>query len=457
MENSNNSLSENVNKLFRMFGTHTDKDSSLKGKFIQYLQEKGDGANATTFVDLLTNIPDWMKQYNGNKMDSPFTDPQPLKDSSTNISIVKSLTELHEQLEKKKAASVSSGSTVTSFDLPKVKIAINRYVEFLNSLMVEIDWSSYEKGAINKIYYGAPGTGKSFKVSKDYPNFKRVTFHPEYTHYDFVGGLRPVEDEITNKISYRFVPGPFTDALASALLNPNQTTGIIIEEVNRANTAAVFGDIFQLLDRDDNGTSEYSITNKDLQDYLRKEHNLVSLELKLPSNFSLIATMNSADQGVYVMDSAFKRRWKFEYMPINFQQEDLENLMIAGFNVPWSKFGVVLNNRLSNIGVEEDKLIGQRFISKKDLSNQDNVASKLLIYLWDDVVRYQREKLFSETLQFSKLVELYKTNPSKIFVPEIAIDIENLKNDSNITQVNDLDTTDVLTDAKVAEEEDDSN
>lgn len=281
------------------------------------------------------------------------------------------------------------------------------------------------KGGKNKIYYGAPGTGKSYKVDREYPNYKRVTFHPEYTYYDFIGGLRPTQDERNGNIKYEFVPGPFTDSLINAIFDNNNFHGIIIEELNRANTAAVFGDIFQLLDRDDDGKSKYSITNKEISDYIKKTKGVYIKEIIIPSNFSIIATMNSADQGVNVLDSAFKRRWQFEYTPINFNAPDLEDVIIAGFNVPWIKFGKILNNYLSENGIDEDRLIGQRFITKKEIEDKDLVASKLLIYLWDDVFRYNRKVIFKEHNIFSNLIEDYKNNGIDCFVSKLADQFKN--------------------------------
>ena len=108
--------------------------------------------------------------------------------------------------------------------------------------------------------------------------------------------------------------------------NPEESFGLIIEEINRANTAAVFGDIFQLLDRDDKGNSKYGIVNKDVMNYLSNNLKDIRIsEIIIPSNMSIIATMNSSDQGVQVLDSAFKRRWEFKYMPINFNNENLYN------------------------------------------------------------------------------------------------------------------------------------
>lgn len=287
-------------------------------------------------------------------------------------------------------------------------------------------------GAINKIFYGAPGTGKSYKVDSLFNNFERVTFHPEYTYFDFVGGLRPVQNE-DKSVSYSFVPGIFTDILIKAVENKTKNIGIIIEEINRANTAAVFGDLLQLLDRDDDGQSKYIIKNKDICDYIENKTGKKCESIYIPSNMSIVATMNSADQGVFVMDSAFKRRWQFEYMPISFDAEDLKDVKIAGFDMYWKDFGAILNEHLSSeeVDVDEDKLIGQRFINKHDMQDKDLIASKLLIYLWDDVVRYNRQSLFKESKVFSNLIEHFKESGIDCFVDPLKKKLEVAKNEGN--------------------------
>jgi hypothetical protein len=283
------------------------------------------------------------------------------------------------------------------------------------------------KPGINLIYYGAPGTGKSYKVNKEFSNYKRLTFHPEYTYFDFVGGLKPVVLE-DKTISYEFISGPFTNVLVEAYKNETSNVGLIIEEINRANTAAVFGDIFQLLDRDIEGKSEYPIDNIDLIKHLRKELEDDSIsEIIIPPNFSIIATMNSADQGVFVMDSAFKRRWEFVYTPINFDSCSYGGKIIAGFDITWVEFGKLLNEELSNLGVSEDKLIGPYFLKEKDLDSKDKIASKLLIYLWDDVVRYKRSDLFTDKYyQFSEVVNAL-INGKNIFVKSLQEKLDNFK------------------------------
>ena len=161
----------------------------------------------------------------------------------------------------------------------------------------------------NRIVFGAPGTGKSYKLKKDSEKllknnngtFERVTFHPDYSYSQFVGTYKPVTDS-SGEISYKFVPGPFMRVYVKAIKNPNKPYLLLIEEINRAKVASVFGDVFQLLDRDEEGVSEYDIqTSEDVKKYLIEElgEGIASCDkMKIPSNMFIWATMNSADQGV---------------------------------------------------------------------------------------------------------------------------------------------------------------
>ncbi|MFC0189452.1 AAA family ATPase [Fictibacillus aquaticus] len=279
--------------------------------------------------------------------------------------------------------------------------------------------SNFVTGGINKIIYGAPGVGKSFSLGKD---GLRVTFHPEYTYFEFVGGLKPGKDN-NGEVTYDFIPGPFLKALKIAYDNPDKIHTLIIEEINRANTAGVFGDIFQLLDRDEVGWSEYSIENSDILTFINNDREILITEVRIPSNLNIFATMNSADQGVFVLDSAFKRRWEFEYLGISFSDAGHAQtpLRYAGYSISWFKFASILNKYLaSSLKINEDKLIGQYFIKKNELADNKKIAYKLLIYLWDDVVRHQRNEFFNEKFAtFSELSEAFISGNKPIFIEEI--------------------------------------
>lgn len=321
--------------------------------------------------------------------------------------------------------------------------AIQTYIDFLKRPI-----PSDPNLSRNRIFFGAPGTGKSYTLNKEKndlllgceDNYERVTFHPDYTYANFVGSYRPVEadENGTKKITYQFVPGPFMRVLKKALIK-DQPYLLIIEEINRANPAAAFGDVFQLLDRDSNGNSEYSISpSKEMIAYLKSKEDIdgSSLtdrdikELRIPSNMFIWATMNSADQGVYPMDTAFKRRWDFKYIGIN-DGEDHINTMIKDTDKKyynWNKFRTALNDVLKK-SVNEDKLIGPFFIKQvidKELIEEpeelaklnSTIKSKLIMYLFEDVARQKsiREKVFKNAdATLSELFTEFDDNGIAIF------------------------------------------
>lgn len=262
----------------------------------------------------------------------------------------------------------------------------------------------------NIIYYGVPGCGKSY-LAKDkaesFDSYERILFHPDYTYSDFVGQILPRLND--GKVEYKFIPGPFTKILGKALLNPDKDYVLIIEEINRGNASAIFGDIFQLLDRlkeDKNGykkgDSEYPIKNEQISEYLNSldfEDNIE--EIYIPNNLSIIATMNSSDQNVFALDTAFKRRWRFNKISNIFDDSHTyREEKIAGTNCSWQHFVETINNKISDLssyGVNgDDKQIGKYFISKSELTNKRVFAEKVLMYLWEDVVKFDRTLMFKE-------------------------------------------------------------
>lgn len=316
---------------------------------------------------------------------------------------------------------------------------------------------------LQKIYYGAPGTGKSYKIKNeiipDGVKPYRVTFYPDYYYSDFVGGLRPRKGA-DGSIDYEFEPGPFARALCEALMNPYPVY-VVIEEINRGNAAAIFGDLFQLLDRK-NGISEYTITNKDLYDYLTKE-GVAGLEhnkVYLPANLNILCTMNTADQNVFVLDTAFKRRFKMEYVPINFKAyfvdnneangvkdeckgylENVDVFIYDGYEAElravmgdelfaaikkvvkepkrdWLTFASMVNAKIDQINKEEqkiseDKKLGPFFVDVDELKSRKAFADKVLYYLKQDVFKYEDnllddsyEKLYDDFV--NKMVDIFK-------------------------------------------------
>lgn len=295
----------------------------------------------------------------------------------------------------------------------------------------------------NLIFFGAPGTGKSFQLARlaeryfDKPNIRRVTFHPDYTYAQFVGCYKPTEtkqkrkndrgEEIAEKIiTYDFVPGPFLETYVAAVQNTDKNYLLIVEEINRANPAATFGDIFQLLDRDDEGRSEYDIAApREMRTYLevrnpeynsntRAENPLrylseelrldaETIRLSLPPNMYIWATMNSADQGVFPMDTAFKRRWDFRYVGINDDSLKISNIAVPVGTptrmVSWDALRRGINKVLLDAGVNEDKLLGPFFISPSRLRDRSRFTQtfmdKVLLYLFEDAAKTKPTKVFS--------------------------------------------------------------
>lgn len=300
--------------------------------------------------------------------------------------------------------------------------------------------TEYER---NRIVFGAPGTGKSFNLKRDCEaclkntsgSYERVTFHPDYTYSQFVGTYKPVSDG--SVIRYEFVPGPFmrvyVEAMKSARsLNP-QPHILIIEEINRAKVAAVFGDVFQLLDRDEDGVSEYEIqTSEDIRKYLAAELKCdiaMCKKIKIPNNMFIWATMNSADQGVFPMDTAFKRRWNFEYLGINENQDKIKGRVVVGKTntqeIEWNVLRRAINEKLAKeYKVNEDKLMGPFFIAKrvlKTISEEDDTImdaarfievfkSKVIMYLYEDAAKQHKHKLFSgceDTTKYSAVCDSF--------------------------------------------------
>ncbi len=228
---------------------------------------------------------------------------------------------------------------------------------------------------IQKIYAGAPGTGKSYIVKEEVlkgveeENIIRTTFYPDYEYHNFIGSILP--DTEGEKIRYEFIPGPFTKALKRAL-NQKEMVYLVIEEMTRGNCAAIFGNIFQLLDRDSSGVSEYPITNVALEKYLEVDG------IVIPSNLSIVGTINTSDQNVYPMDTAFKRRFDFEYKTTD-KPKEFEDFMFID-NLSWLEFYPKLNEIILEITKSEDKQLGPYFIKPGDNK------TKLLMYLWNDVL-----------------------------------------------------------------------
>lgn len=339
------------------------------------------------------------------------------------------------------------GSTKSLFDL------IN--IENSNEVLNDIGQLKFKTGLLtdferNRIIFGAPGTGKSYKLKNDSKElienttgtYERVTFHPDYIYSNFVGTYKPVNNG--GHINYEFVPGPFIrvyiDALKSGRTDSPQPHLLLIEEINRAKVASVFGDIFQLLDRDDDGVSEYEIhATEDIKTYLADKLGGFPSDfdkIRIPDNMFIWATMNSADQGVFPMDTAFKRRWNFEYLGINDNQEAKQRRILLGqgedeVTVDWNRLRKAINEKLSNeYKINEDKLIGPYFLSNKVLITNDedsmiadpekfkeSFKCKVIMYLYEDAAKQHKYRLFNgcENSRYSNVCEEFDKIGISIF------------------------------------------
>ena len=254
-----------------------------------------------------------------------------------------------------------------------------------------------------KIFFGTPGGGKSHKVKQIIEEEGatkrcfRTTFHPDTDYASFVGSYKPVMDG--KEITYQFIPQIFTNAYVAAWNDPKNDYYLVIEEINRGNCAQIFGDLFQLLDRNnENGFSEYGIVaDADLRKYLETAVNgdgtpvLINKqgirkgELLLPPNLSILATMNTSDQSLFPMDSAFKRRWAWEFVPSTYKEDDNYELTFGDKTYKWHDFLDAVNPRIKEATDSEDKQLGAYFI-KSDMDAEE-FKSKVMYYLWSEICK----------------------------------------------------------------------
>lgn len=314
--------------------------------------------------------------------------------------------------------------------------------------------SSYETSYILNfsqiIYYGVPGCGKSNKIdekTKNVPDEQkmRVVFHPEYTNADFVGQILPVQT--ADGIDYRFKAGPFSRILKRALKNPEKPYYLIIEEINRGNAVAIFGDLFQLLDRKNDGWSSYFVENLDLNSFIRSQDDKYSdkdaesrvlignidftenIPIRLPPNLSIYATMNTSDQNVFILDNAFQRRWDMVLVKNEFgdDSENQKQAIIEDSKITWKTFQKKINEKISKFSKENnfssmiDKRLGCWFAKavpdKNDANGKyvitkDSFKNKILKYLWDDAFKFNREEVFEAADNFETLLEKVKMDGS---------------------------------------------
>lgn len=360
---------------------------------------------------------------------------------------------------------------------------------------------------LQQIYYGAPGTGKS-KTIKDLTfgeSVIRTTFHPDSDYASFVGTYKPITEEVVlrdcngkkvidddtkevvkeERIAYKFIPQAFLEAYVEAWkkLGSSKKQYLIIEEINRGNCAQIFGDLFQLLDRNEYGFSDYPIVaDKDMQKYLEKEFagweitnkdeinqlygeaNMVNLIMKgerlvLPSNLYIWATMNTSDQSLFPIDSAFKRRWDWKYVPIREGRDKETNAPLNWYintgdkQYKWWSFISKVNELIGSLTNSEDKKLGYFFCKAKDGEiDADLFVSKVIFYLWNDVFKdygfddkdFQDEE--GKILSFDRFYE-DKNGKTNVDIAIVELFLENLgveKASSNKEEDDDVDDEDSI-------------
>lgn len=324
------------------------------------------------------------------------------------------------------------------------------------------------------IYYGAPGTGKSHTIKKEEDEGKitciRTTFHPDSDYATFVGCYKPHKIKDSKDLTYEFVEQAFLEAYKQAWMNPEEEIALVIEEINRGNCAQVFGDIFQLLDRSDDGWSTYPIkADTDIAEHLKElriqgytatMNKRFGLDkegkdrypgrdwfgfMALPPNMSILATMNTSDQSLFPIDSAFKRRWDWKYIKIkkgkkengeelgwNIQIKDAngEPVKIIDENttLSWWNFIQKVNEIIASMTSSADKQLGYFFCKPSEKANEtdekptiitaDTLVGKVIFYLWNDVFKdygfedaslftYQEEKNGKKTEKDLAFADFY--------------------------------------------------
>lgn len=281
-----------------------------------------------------------------------------------------------------------------------------------------------------EVYYGIPGCGKSHSLNErlatdGYDEIVRTVFYPEYSNADFVGQLMPQKHG--GNMDFVVKPGPFARALALAFSKPNKKVALVIEEINRGNASAIFGEIFQLLDVVNNqNRSQYSIFSPVLTEYLKEKCQIDLEEVYIPGNLSIFGTMNTSDQNVFKFDTAFKRRWKMHRLTndnggFDPTQHDFD---VPNLDIKWSEFVKKINDAILKNDLEEDRQLGLWFYQedKNDKDLTKSFGEKVLEYLWNDVTKYNHEILFNKDIKsFDELLKMYfdTTKSKQIFNEEI--------------------------------------
>ena len=369
----------------------------------------------------------------------------------------------------------SQGNLIKSDSLEKIIKHTPDIVDILNdnnpltSAKFNLNRSSFTPTQI--IYYGVPGCGKSYEVNKvinaeldkygvtDKEYHKvRCVFHPEYCNADFVGQIYPYVKPDNGGVEYRFKPGPFAEIVRRAYRNPAEPFFLIIEEINRGNAAAIFGEMFQLLDRIrpedgpeelsgniyNTGWSSYGVTNIDVNAYVRQKSTdnpekieyddsipygdkikfINNTAVRLPPNLSIYATMNTNDQNVFTMDNAFQRRFKSKMIRNVLDENSAQyKTEIDDTGVCWGNFREWINEKIllpqTAVLKADDKCLGGWFITGEKINGVDKIkkedfAEKVLKYLWDDVFKRNKSgEIFvkdDKVNSLSDLIDAFETS-----------------------------------------------
>ena len=397
-------------------------------------------------------------------------------------------------INSNKEISVNSSTTHINAELHPDPIYATDYKKYFDYFSICQDESLYKKDdltiqekASQVIYYGAPGTGKSYEISRNTKNKKviRTTFHPDSDYSTFVGAYKPTSIEVPvrdvtgkvivengkqvteNRIVYEFVEQAFLQAYTKAwFAYANKAIGekaeeqyLVIEEINRGNCAQIFGDLFQLLDRNGYGFSDYPITaDKDMKKQLGKAFKGITISdaeringiygkdivaqvlngdiLLLPDNLYIWATMNTSDQSLFPIDSAFKRRWEWKYMPICEGKENGISLgwkiKVKGHLYDWWQFVEKINAEINEQTKSEDKKLGYFFCKAQDgIVAAETFVSKVIFYLWNDIFKDQAfaSDIFrdgEDELTFNKFYDVNANGKAVVKEDKIETFLENL-------------------------------
>ncbi len=304
----------------------------------------------------------------------------------------------------------------TVFDYEFSRCLVSDTADDNNAAEEAADETSRIAGGTNILLYGVPGSGKSWIIEHEYckpgTRAERLIFHPDYTNADFVGQILPVVDPVDRQVTYEFTPGPFTDILREAHLNPQKKYVLVIEEINRGNAPAIFGDVFQLLDRMVEpktidgitypvGTSEYGITNKNVAVAVYGDG---AHKVRIPSNLSIIGTMNTSDQNVFTLDTAFQRRWRMRLVENTFNnvRDSLAKAKILDTEVTWELFCTTINSQIignkAKMASAEDKRLGVYFIHENDIAfDARAVPGEGYATLWEEYDALVKKEMLLQT------------------------------------------------------------